>query len=54
MGDVLSLTCLLTEESKKEVADKLASKRFYINMTGHMNFSASNDILNLTLANMTG
>lgn len=53
-GDVLSFTCLLAEDSKKEIADKLNSRDYYVGVNGKMFFSANTDIIELVLANMCG
>lgn len=54
MGDTVSFTCVLSEDAKQEVSKLLSSKSYYIGMGGRMAFSASTDIVNLVLANMTG
>ena len=52
-GDVLSFTCLLSEEAKEEVKTKLDSRDFYVGVDNRMFFSADTDIISLALANMT-
>lgn len=52
-GDAMSLICVLTEEAKAEVKKKLNSRDYYVGVNGKMSFSASNDIVDLVLANMT-
>lgn len=54
MGDTVSFTCLLTEESKKEIARILNSRSYYVDVSQNMAFSASNDIIDLVLVNITG
>lgn len=49
----MSLVCVLSEESKAEIKDKLNSRNFYVGVNNKMNFSGSDDVLDLTLANMT-
>jgi hypothetical protein len=50
----MSLICVLSEESKLEIRNKLNSRDFYVGVSNKMNFSAGDDVLELTLANMTG
>lgn len=52
-GDLCSLICLITEESKEEVRKKLNSRDYYVGVNGKMAFSAADDVINLVLANMT-
>ncbi len=53
MGDACNLTALLTEDSKEEIKNILASAKYYVAVNKRMAFSASDDIIDLTLANMT-
>jgi hypothetical protein len=53
-GDTMSLICVLSEESRSEIRNKLNSRDFYVGVNNKMNFSAGDDVLELTLANMTG
>lgn len=50
----MSFICLLTEESKQEIKDILNSRKFYVDVNNEMFFSASTDIINLVLQNITG
>jgi hypothetical protein len=52
-GDMCDLICLLTEEAKDEINAVLNSKNYYVSVDGQMAFSASNDIIDLVVANMT-
>jgi hypothetical protein len=53
-GDVLSLTCLLTQDAKDEIHKTLNSKDFYVDTNRAMFFKASTDIIDLVVASMTG
>lgn len=53
-GDTVSFTCVLTEEAKEEVKKTLNSRNYYVGVNGKMSFSASNDVVDLVLASMTG
>lgn len=53
-GDTCSLNVVYSDEAKKEVANLLASRHFYVGVDGRMNFSADTDVINLVLASMTG
>lgn len=53
-GDTMSTICVLTDEAKQEIHDKLNSRSFYIAPDGKIAFSTSNDILDLTLRCITG
>ena len=53
VGDACNLTALLTEDAKEEIKKTLASATFYVAVNKKMAFSASDDIIDLTLANMT-
>lgn len=50
----MSYTALMTEDAKDEIAALLASRDYYVGISGKMAFSLSTDIVNLTLANLTG
>lgn len=52
-GDMCSATAVLSEESKLEIKTLLNSRNYYVGINGKMNFSASSDIINLTLKSMT-
>lgn len=52
-GDVLSFTCLLSEDAKQEIKDKLNSRDYYVGVDNFMFFSANTDIIELNLLNMT-
>lgn len=45
---------MYSDEAKKEVADLLASRHFYVGVDGRMNFSADTDVISLVLASITG
>jgi hypothetical protein len=49
----MSLICTLSEESKAEIKEKLNSRNFYVSVNNKMNFSNNDDVLDITLANMT-
>jgi hypothetical protein len=51
---MMSLTALLTDEAKEEVRDLLNSKAYYVGVNGRMVFSLATDVVNLTIANLTG
>lgn len=53
-GDTLSVQAVLTEEANKEIEDKLNSAEYYLDSNNEFYFSLSNDILQITLAYMTG
>jgi len=50
----MSLVCVMSEEAKAEIRNKINSRDFYVGVNNKMNFSGSDDVLDLTLANMTG
>lgn len=52
-GDTMSLNIVYTEEAKEEVKKVLNSRAYYVGTNGKMNFSASNDTINYTLASIT-
>lgn len=52
-GDTANLTALMTEDAKEEIKKTLASARYYVGINKRMTFSASDEIIDLTLANMT-
>jgi hypothetical protein len=49
----MSFTCVMTEDAKDEIKAILNSKDYYVGVNARMNFSASTDIIELVLANMT-
>lgn len=53
-GDMCSATAVLSEDGKEEVRRTLNSRNYYVGVNGKMNFSASSDVINLTLKSMTG
>jgi len=53
VGDTCSATALLTEDSKQEIKAMINSRNFYVAVNGRMAFSANDDIIELTLSNMT-
>ena len=53
-GDMCSATAVLTADAQAEVRALLNSARYYVSVDGTMNFSANDDIINLTLTCMTG
>lgn len=53
-GDVISVQVVLTEEANREIQDKLDSLEYYLDSNNEFYFSISNDILQITLAYMTG
>ena len=54
MGDTCSFNVVYSDEAKKEIADLLASRHFYVGVDGKMNFSADTDVISLVLASITG
>lgn len=52
-GDTCSLICFMSEEAKEEVRELLNSRNYYVGVNGKMSFSASNDVIDLVLANIT-
>lgn len=52
-GDMCSCICVLTDESKEEIASALKKKDYYVGVNGKMTFNASNDVIDLVVANMT-
>ncbi len=53
-GDTCSLNIVYTDEAVSEIKNLLTQRRYYVDVNNHMNFSADNDALSVTLANMTG
>lgn len=53
-GDVCSYTCVLSDQARAEVKKTLSSRSMYVDVSGKMAFSASNDIIDLVLVSMTG
>ncbi len=53
-GDTGSLNIVYTDEAQKEIMKTMNSRQYYVTIDGKMNFSASTDIINYTLQNMTG
>jgi hypothetical protein len=53
-GDTVSFNVLYTEDAIQEIKDLLKSRRFYLDPTAGLAFSADNDVLNMVLAYMTG
>ncbi len=51
---MVSVTALMTDDAKAEVAAVLNSRDYYVGVNNRMAFSLSTDIVNLTLANLTG
>jgi hypothetical protein len=52
-GDMMSLTCVWTEDSVKELEGLLNSRDYYVNIDGRMTFSHNDDIISLMLASFT-
>lgn len=52
-GDTCSATAVWTDESRAEIKKTLASRNYYVAVSGEMAFGASNDVLDLTLSSMT-
>lgn len=52
-GDVCSWTAVITEDSIKEIRDKINSVDYYIGSTGKIQFSANIKTIEMTLAYMT-
>lgn len=44
----------MTDDAIKEVDDKLGNRNYYVDPNGKMYFSASDDIINRVLDNITG
>ena len=53
-GDMCSYTAVLTDEAQSEVKNLLRSRNYYVNIDGSMAFSASDAVVQLVFANMTG
>lgn len=53
-GDMMSLICMWTNNSMMDVKKLLNSSNYYVGINKRMNFSASNDIVELVLKSMTG
>jgi DNA-directed RNA polymerase beta' subunit len=53
-GDMCNYTAVLTDEAQEEVKKLLRSKAYYLTIDGTMSFSASDDVVQLVFANMTG
>ena len=53
-GDLCSCICVLTDEARAEIQEALSKKDYYVGVNGKMAFSASNDVVDLVVANMTG
>lgn len=53
MGDTLSATSVLSEESKEEIKELMNSRKFYVGPDNKVFFQNSTDVIDLTLANMT-
>ena len=51
-GDRISTNCVYTEDSKKEVADLLNKRSYYVGVSGKMSFSFRDDVIDLVLAYM--
>lgn len=52
-GDTMSLTAVLTDEGRAEIAELLHSSRYYVGMDGKMVFSASTSISDNVLLELT-
>jgi hypothetical protein len=52
-GDMFSLIPLFTEESREEVAELLASVRYYVGVDGAMIYSTGDDVSNLVFQELT-
>ena len=52
-GDMMSLTCAMTEDAKAEIKTLLNNKDYYIGVSGRPTFSASNNVSDLVFAEMT-
>lgn len=52
-GDTMSFILLYTEESIKEVDELLNTKEYYLNTLGEINYSVSNNTLDITLKSLT-
>jgi hypothetical protein len=53
-GDTCSLNIVYTEDANAEIKKLLNSKKYYVDTSGKMNFSAKTDALQYTIASMTG
>lgn len=53
-GDVISYTCLITDEAKAEIQNKLNSAAYYVDANGKMYFSANTDTIDYVLSYITG
>lgn len=52
-GDACSLICMISEDSKEEIAAKLGSRNYYVGVNGKMAFSYSDDVADLVFGNVT-
>ena len=53
-GDMMSYIAICTDDARQEIQDLLNSRKYHIGPDGHFSFSASTDIINYVLANITG
>lgn len=53
-GDTMSLSVVMSQESKDEINNRLNSAAYYVGPTGKMNFSMATDIADYVVASMTG
>jgi len=53
-GDTCSLNIVFTDNANEEIKRLLNSKKYYVDTSGKMNFSAKTDALQYTVASMTG
>jgi hypothetical protein len=52
-GDMCSLSIVFTKEARDEINTLLSSKKFYVSVSGEMNFSANTDTIDYVLSTMT-
>ena len=52
-GDKISFTCVWTDDAKEELQQILSDWKFYVDSSGRMSFSMSDDVIDIILASMT-
>lgn len=52
-GDKTSFTCVWTDDAKEELQQILSDWKFYVDSSGRMSFSMSDDVIDIILASMT-
>lgn len=52
-GDMVSFTCVLSEEAKSEIKSKLNSREYYVDVNNELYFSGETDVSQITLSTLT-